>query len=105
MISKEILKKHNLKAVPFSCVREGETFHVEPIVRDKMIAKESYSHLLRRKTGNRVDFFDGEASVVPAILLTGKTVYVPVWRPNKDASLSGRNKRIMNSWGYEPIRL
>jgi hypothetical protein len=80
MIAPEILKKHNLKAVQFSCIGEGETFHVEPIVRDKMMARESYSHLLRRKTGNSIDFFDGEVSAVPAVLLIGKTVYVPVWR-------------------------
>jgi hypothetical protein len=75
MIDKQTLKKHNLKAVPFSCIREGETFNLGHHLRT--LSK----HYERRLKGNTVDFSDGSPSYFVASSLCDLTVYVPVWRP------------------------
>jgi len=72
MISKEILKKHNLKAVPFSCIGEGQTFQTED---DYWI-----SEFTRRVISGKVFYADG---AYPDWVLHNdyETVYVPIWRP------------------------
>ena len=74
MIDKQTLKKHNLKAVPFSCIREGETFWFGYSLKS---ISERYERKLFR---GRVDFVDGSESAFLATHLIPHTVYVPVWR-------------------------
>lgn len=81
MISKEILKKHNLKAVPFSCIGEGETFNDEESLNDAM-ANEYYFYAYRRK-GDFVTFADSDGCSCARHhigLFENTTVYVPVGR-------------------------
>ena len=81
MIPKETLKKHNLKAVPFSEIREGQTFFV-------LFTGEKYDRCLeRRLVGDIVPFTDGAFAnaqcPVYADYIKDYTVYVPVWRTSK----------------------
>jgi hypothetical protein len=71
MIDKEILKKHNLKAVPFSCIGEGETFQTE--------FDYGVDQFTRRLIGGNIYYADNK---YPDWKLHNnyKTVYVPVWR-------------------------
>ena len=80
MISKEILKKHNLKAVPFSCIREGETFHHESSISS---SHESFAFYERRLAGGVVDWADGTIGPHSTYYYPEYTVYVPVWRVTK----------------------
>jgi hypothetical protein len=81
MIDAAILKKHNLKAVPFSCIGEGETFNV---FWSLAIYPDDHVDLTRILSGNTVYYASDHKHVNP---LTGEmaehadtTVYVPVWR-------------------------
>ena len=84
MIDKETLKKHNLKAVPFSCIGEGETFNPEDDLLGNI--EELVEHK-RRLVGDSIEWADGYDSPILAnpesYILDDATVYVPVWRPCK----------------------
>jgi len=80
MISAEILKKNNLKAVPFSCIGEGETFWTDVLLDSKYIREMAvYSY---RKEGLLVNWADGFTMGLQEYTTEyeNKTVYVPVWR-------------------------
>ena len=78
MIDKAILKKHNLKAVPFSAIGEGQTFNTESSIGNY---PTSFLRLERRLRCSAIDFSDGTRSCLLADYLCDKTVYVPIWRP------------------------
>jgi hypothetical protein len=76
MIDKETLKKRNLKAVPFSCIGEGQTFNIEI---DFLYPERWLVDCLRRKhSGGTVWANNNKNCISPPDILT---VYVPVWRP------------------------
>ena len=82
MISKETLKKHNLKAVPFSCIGEGQTFNV----LDDLLPRHcsELPEYRRRLVAGHIVWADGFDSPIVATLdhyaSIDRTVYVPVWR-------------------------
>ena len=80
MISKEILKKHNLKAVPFACIGEGETFIGEECISD--LAGFPLAFYFRRLCDGYTPWADETADLchVVAELYNDDTVYIPVWR-------------------------
>jgi len=80
MITPEILKKLNLKAVPFSEIGEGQTFN---ILVD-FATPDCVAFLQRRLVGDNIEFHDGSPCCVPAKHHMNTTVYVPVWRPTKE---------------------
>ena len=80
MIDKQTLKKHNLKAVPFSCIREGETFY--SIFPNEM-EHDIWREMERRLVGNTVHFTDGNMSFLNSGFMQ-PTVYVPVWRVTEE---------------------
>lgn len=95
MIDKETLKKHNLKAVPFSCIGEGETFYGEPTIRDW---PGNFAPYNRRLQDDDIIFANGMPSGMDVEDYVGRTVYVPVWRPC-------RKPHLMEAWEYKPIKL
>jgi hypothetical protein len=80
MIDKQTLKKHNLKAVPFSCIGEGQTFNVLCDIHEGDLGLHE-----RRLVGDHFEWADRYPSPLftsPAgYRETNETVYVPVWRP------------------------
>jgi len=84
MIDKQTLKKLNLKAVPFSCIGEGETFNVEGTFRHPM----GLARFKRKIEDELIVFADGWPiwSAMTAGDYANKTVYVPVWRPCKEVA-------------------
>ena len=85
MIDKETLKKHNLKAVPFSCIRDGETFHDEDAFwsvynRDYYF----FTYLIRN---GQVFYADSDTpDMLTPSHFKDETVYVPVWRVCKEVA-------------------
>ena len=77
MIDAKTLKKHNLKAVPFSCIGEGETFYGEETVRSW--AGETAYYERRLQCGDII-YADDTPSMMDVLDYVGDTVYVPVWR-------------------------
>jgi len=75
MIAKKILKKHNLKAVPFFCIKEGQSFYL--LLDDSELGFEC---LKRKLLNGRIPFVDNDAHGLPASYIACNTVYVPVWR-------------------------
>jgi hypothetical protein len=75
MIAKEILKKHNLKAVPFSCIGEGETFNI-----DVDFYWDDYVTTTRIIRGGNVWFVNEKMNGRRCLNNDHDTVYVPVWR-------------------------
>ena len=82
MIAKEILKKHNLKAVPFSCIGEGESqwFYTEYVVYDSGPIDSFRRHLMNGEVLLSVDRNRFIVSSHSIQKLKNSTVYVPVWR-------------------------
>jgi hypothetical protein len=82
MIDREILKKHNLKAVPFSCIGEGvdQWFYTEYIVYDDGPIVAFRRHLMNGEVLLSVDrnAYIVSSHTIPK--LRDATVYVPVWR-------------------------
>jgi len=76
MIDTDTLKKHNLKAVPFSCIGEGQTFNVE----DDFFSHGLDISLTRRITQRRTVWADGFRGNLYQGRSGYETVYVPVWR-------------------------
>ncbi len=87
MIDKQILKKHNLKAVPFSHIGEGETFNV---LDDLLHEDPELLEYQRRLVAGRIVWADGFNSPIAANLdwytSINRTVYVPVCRPCKEGA-------------------
>jgi hypothetical protein len=83
MIDKETLKKHNLKAVPFSCIGEGQGhwFYTEYIVYDDGPIVAFRRHLKNGEVLLAVDKGTYIVSSHTIRKLKNATVYVPVWRP------------------------
>ena len=79
MIDKQTLKKHNLKAVPFSCIGEGEWFLACPSYETSLIGHE-FLRYSRQFIGDDVFLRDGQMSTLLRQAHNGTTVYVPVWR-------------------------
>ena len=80
MINKETLKKHNLKAVPFSCIGEGEMFWTDTLLSSQFIHELAiYGY---RKEGRLINWADGFPMGLQEFTYEFKTrtVYVPVWR-------------------------
>jgi hypothetical protein len=77
MIDKTTLKKHNLKAVPFSCIGEGQTFYDWVSIIGHPADLTFYE---RRLQDNDIFFADGGATCNSPAGYVGHTVYVPVWR-------------------------
>ncbi len=80
MIDKQTLKKHNLKAVPFSCIGEGQWFYIGcsiynsgPAVNFRRYLRGNSIHV-RKSDGT---FF---SSCCAAEKIKLWPVYVPVWR-------------------------
>jgi len=80
-MDEKILKKHNLKAVPFSCIGEGQTFY---IFWSLTCYPGEHIDLERVLSGNQIYYandherhsqLDGEINEH-----ADTTVYVPVWR-------------------------
>lgn len=84
MISPETLKKHNLKAVPFSEIGEGQTFNTLSDLQEDQPDLEEHK---RRLVGDTIEWADGFDSPILAHPSTYRihndTVYVPVWRTSK----------------------
>jgi len=78
MVDKETLKKHNLKAVPFSCIGEGDTFYGEGAFQCVYSSADDIIPYLRRLTEGKVCWADGTCQMLSKYKLT-RTVYVPVW--------------------------
>jgi hypothetical protein len=82
MIAKEILKKFNLKAVPFSCIRDRETFYIE-----YSISANGPNTAFQRLLDQGVVYVWGPftnkwtMSGCTTQKLKHRAVYVPVWRP------------------------
>jgi hypothetical protein len=95
MIAPEILKKHNLKAVPFSCIGEGETFYDTDTIPNW---PDDFVEYKRRLKDGDIEYADGVSSLMDVEDYIGETVYVPVWRPC-------RKPHLMEAWGYKPITL
>ena len=79
MIDKQTLKKHNLKAVPFSCIREGQTFNLWYDFVDDVLDIE----VTRRLIEGKVVWADEDCGEPLQGYKPTDTVYVPVWRPCK----------------------
>ena len=81
MIDEEILKKHNLKAVPFSCIGEGQTFNDEESFRIDILQEDYYFYTYQLRNG-KIFFADSDIpEPYSAGYFKNTTVYVPVWRP------------------------
>jgi hypothetical protein len=85
MIDKQTLKKHNLKAVPFSCIGEGETFFTDFTITlfEALCLRNGLEHYKRKLVGRKVFYTNPPYSVGDAEVdydYENKTVYVPVWR-------------------------
>ncbi len=83
MLDKQTLKKHNLKAVPFSCIGEGETFNIE----DDFWCQLKFGHVFytRKRLEGNIVFASTEDSILESVDGFAEddnyeTVYVPVWR-------------------------
>ena len=79
MIDKETLKKHNLKSVPFSCIGEGESFHLVHSIR---LWKDDFEDLKRKLIGDYIYYADTGQRCIGENkpMFESETVYVPVWR-------------------------
>jgi hypothetical protein len=97
MIDKATLKKHNLKAVPFSCIGEGQTFLCMTSYDTTLIDNE-FNKYCRHFVGDKVYLANGWPSCFNRQAFIGHTVYVPVWRPC-------RKTHLLEEWGYKPIQL
>jgi len=81
MIDKAILRKHNLKAVPFSCIEDGQTFWTDTLLSSQFISEMAvYGY---RKEGLLINWADGFPMGLQEYTAEFKdrTIYVPVWRP------------------------
>ena len=81
MISPETLKKHNLKAVLFSCIGEGETFMCD-LVPDISFPEFSTAFFMRVRGIKYSPWADGtpDLGCEKTKVYENQTVYVPVWR-------------------------
>ena len=77
MIAKEILKKHNLKAVPFSCIGEGETFYDEGTLTTW---PETFVFYERRVQDGDIEYAEGVPSLMDIEDYLGEDVCIYVWR-------------------------
>jgi hypothetical protein len=80
MVSAEILKKNNLKAVPFEKIREGQTFLFDYDIEKNPL---SLNFFIRQLAGQDIIWADGSDMAFPdkKEAWGDRTVYVPVWRP------------------------
>lgn len=88
MIDKVILKKHNLKAVPFSCIGEGQSFILEKSLGFQTTCCGEPAFFARKIVKGLVFFVGGPASWVVGRKTDYRpslTVYVPVWRVTERA--------------------
>jgi hypothetical protein len=97
MIDAKTLKKHNLKAVPFSSIREGEWFLACCSYHNEL-PDNAFNLYGRRFIGDDIFLRCGFLSARNRQSHNNTTVYVPVWRVTRESHL-------MESWGYKPIKL
>lgn len=99
MIDAKTLKKHNLKAVPFSAIKEGESFYL--LLSGEELGDRS---LERRLLNGHIPFVDNGFGVLPASYISLNTVYVPVWRvtDRQCSQISKANKIAGECSDYNP---
>ena len=85
MIDKQTLKKHNLKGVPFSHIREGEWFLARCSYHNEL-PDNAFNLYGRRFVGNDIFLRCGFLSTRGKQAHNNTTVYVPVWRPTSEVT-------------------